>query len=166
LKKDLIIAFFLLLSLLIYVFYRTEKTIVNQLITFLFSAEYFIELQNMVRKFLPLNDKIIYSFPGAAWVFCATLTSKFVFIKFWKYKINLLYAPIIFVTIVEVLQFCKITNGHFDIFDLIFSLIFWVVAAFFFNYRESKQNLINPLNANSVVCAMSYMVVFLSDVRE
>lgn len=166
LNKYLLIAFFLLFCLLIYVFFRTDKTIVNQLLTQLISKEDFIELQHMVRESIPLNDKIIYSLPSAAWVFCTTLTSKFIFVKIKARQIQLRYAPIAYVVVVEILQYFGVTNGYFDFLDLLFSSVFWAAAAFLFNFGESKQNLINPINANSLVCVTSYLIVFLSVVVE
>jgi len=163
-KKYFLIIFTLLISLFIYLFYRTEKTIVTELLINLISFDSFKELQTSIRHLLPLNKYIIYSLPEGLWVFCITLTSKFLFIKISDKKINLVYIPLVFVVVLEIFQLIHLTNGRFDFWDIGFSVVFWLLANYVFSFKENKQNIFKPFNLNSSICIASYLIVYLAHV--
>ena len=72
-----ILALCLSACLFIYVFYRTEKTLVNYIATALLSKEGYKGVKEIIVSVLPLKDIIIYSLPEGLWVFCITITSSF-----------------------------------------------------------------------------------------
>ena len=88
--------FFILISLslglFIYLFYRTEKTVINEIFIYITSFDRFIELQKVITNLITLNKHIIYSLPEGIWVFSITLTAKFLFLKIGNHKINLLFS--------------------------------------------------------------------------
>lgn len=163
-KKYLLITLCLLFSLFIYLFYRTEKTVANKIFISLISFDSFIELRNSIKNTLPLNRYIIYSLPEGLWIFCITLTSKFLFLKIGKHEVNLLYMPLVFAISLEFFQLFQITNGYFDFWDIGFSIVFWAIATYLLPSWNIKQNILTPLNSNSFICVLSYLIVYLAHV--
>lgn len=163
-KKYFLIISPLLVSLFIYLFYRTEKTIATELFINVISFDNFKELQTSIRHLLPLHTYIIYSLPEGLWVFCITFTSKFLFIKISDKKINLVYIPLVFVIVLEIFQLIHLTNGRFDIWDIGFSIVFWALANYVFSSKENTQNIFKPFNLNSCICIASYLIVYLAHV--
>jgi hypothetical protein len=163
-KKYFLILLCLLCSLFIYLFYRTEKTIVNEIFISLISFDSFTELKSGIKNALPLNEYIIYSLPEGLWVFCITLTSKFLFLKVGKREINLFYVPLIFAIGLELFQLINLTNGRFDFWDIGFSIIFWAIANYLIPFKETRQNILAPFNVKSFICILSYLIVYLSHV--
>ncbi len=76
--------------LFVYLFYRTERTVVTEMFISLISFDRFIGLRKNITNALPLNKHIVYSLPEGLWVFCITLTSKYYFLKFGGRKLNLI----------------------------------------------------------------------------
>jgi len=163
-KEHLIISLALAISLFIYVFYRTEHTVVNKIIISFFSNDKFIELQGLIRKWLPLNEFTVYSLPEGLWVFCITLTSRHYYLKIRNIIINLFYLPLIFAVGLELLQLSHFTRGRFDIWDVFASVLFWLCAIIGFSRRLELQNIFKPLNTQSMVCLFSYVIVYLAHV--
>ncbi|WP_113635119.1 hypothetical protein [Nubsella zeaxanthinifaciens] len=163
-KKYVAIGLALLVSLLIYLFYRTEKTVVTCLFIQLVSAENYLLLKHSIVNAVPLNNMLIYSLPEGLWVLCITLTSKNYDINFGKWRLNCTFIPLIFCFTLELLQLFHITNGRFDIVDIIFSLVFWLLANGFWNEKMERQNLLKSRNANALICLASYCIVYLAHV--
>ena len=153
----------LLICLFIYMFYRTEKTVINEIFIYLFSKNIYFELKKNIASILPLNDLIIYSLPEGLWIFCVTLTSKFYFIKVLNFKFKLVYFPLIISICLEFSQYFHLTNGKFDFFDIIFSFIFWSLANYL-TLNNSLKNILNPINIRSSFCFFSYIIIYLSHV--
>lgn len=154
----------LLFSLFIYLFYRTEKTVINQLLIALFSRGRFTAWRTFVTAALPLNKHIIYSLPEGLWVFCITLTSNFLYVTVYKRKINLLFLPLVFSIGLELLQLLHITNGRFDFWDIGVSISCWGVAVVIMKRKSVTQNMLKPFTVNGFVCVMSYLIVYLAHV--
>lgn len=154
----------LLLSLFIYLFYRTEKTVVNELFMWLTSPELYFKVRAQITELIPLQEHIIYSLPEALWVFCITLTSKFLFVKIGKHRVNLVFAPLFFVIGLEFFQLFHLTNGRFDFWDIGLSILSWSIANYFVKSEVDKQNLLAPINGRSMTCLLSYLIVYLAHV--
>jgi hypothetical protein len=163
-KQYFFIILCLLISLFIYLFYRTEKTIINEIFIAIISFDSFIELRSSIKNVIHLNEHIIYSLPEGLWVFCITLTSKHLFLKVDNRKINLVYFPLIFSIGLELFQLLHLTNGRFDFWDIAFSLVFWVIAYYLSPYKSTRQNILNPFNFRSFICVISYLIVYLAHV--
>lgn len=161
-KNYLIIFLFLLVSLFIYMFYRTEKTLINEIFIWHIPYDQLFEMRLMVTNAIPLHEHIIFSLPEALWVFCITVTSKPFFLQFGKHKFDLLYLPLIFSIGLEVLQLLHFTNGRFDFWDIGFSVLFWGIATFLVKYNNYTQNLFHPFTIHSLICVLSYSIVYLA----
>jgi|TARA_B110001452_G_C15218790_1_gene422518 hypothetical protein len=163
-KNYFFILISLSLSLFIYLFYRTEKTVINEIFIYITSFDRFIELQKVITNLIPLNKHIIYSLPEGLWVFSITLTSKFLFLKIGNHKINLLFVPLIFSIGLELFQLLNLTNGRFDFWDIGVSILFWFVANYLIPYKTIHQNILNPFTTRSLICVFSYIIVYLAHV--
>ncbi len=154
----------LLLSFAIYLFYRTEKTVINELFITIVSFGKFVEMQQRIPNALPLNSHIIYSLPEGLWVFCITLTSRCLFVKVGRKEMDLLFVPLIFSIGLELFQLFHLTNGRFDWWDIGFSILFWAIAHYLIEYRSTRQNVLHPFTTRSFVCILSYGIVYLAHV--
>lgn len=163
-NKYFLITLSLAISLFIYLFYRTEKTVVTDLFISLISLNEFLNLKVSIVNNLILNEHIINSLPEGLWVFCITLTSKNLFLKIENREINLLYLPLVFSIGLEFFQLFNLTNGRFDFWDIGFSIGFWAIANYFAKQTSSKQNILNPFDSKSIICILSYVIVYLAHV--
>jgi hypothetical protein len=163
-KHHFLIIAALLISLFIYLFYRTEKTVVNEIFISIVSFNTFFEMREHVAKMLPLNEHIIYSLPEALWVFCITLTSKLLYIRIGNRKFNLLYVPLLFSIGLELFQLLHLTNGRFDFWDIGLSILFWAIANYLIKNARTRQNILVPFNTRSLICLLTYLIVYLAHV--
>ncbi|SKB87059.1 hypothetical protein [Daejeonella lutea] len=165
-KNYLLIGTALLLSLLIYVLYRTERTVVNEILLTIISSGEFHALRNHITSALPLNDHIIYSLPEGLWVFSITITSRLLFIKVKGTEFNLIFIPLLFSIGLEIFQLLQFTNGRFDFWDIGASVFFWIIARYAVLDNQERQNIFDPVNFRSVLCILSYIIVYLAHVWE
>jgi hypothetical protein len=148
----------------IYLFYRTEKTVINEIFIAVFSYDTFTALRKHIAAALPLNEHIIYSLPEGLWVFSITLASKLLFIRAGRYQINLLYLPLLFSIGLECFQLLHLTNGRFDFWDIGVSILCWIIAAYLAPIPNQRQNILYPFKTRSAMCMLSYLVVYLAHV--
>jgi hypothetical protein len=154
----------LLVSLFIYLFYRTEKTVVNEIAISIISFKTYALLKASVVSFLPINEIVVYSLPEGLWVFCITLTSKPYYLKLNNWRINCVFIPLIFCFSLETLQLLHLTNGRFDFMDIGVSAMFWLIGNYGFSDKSDKQNILTSLNSKTMVCLTTYCIVYLSHV--
>ncbi len=163
-KNDWLIVLSLLVCLFIYLFYRTEKTVINQLFISVFSVDTYAAFRNVITENLLLNKHVIYSLPEGLWVFCITLTSKYLYIKIGHRNIRLIFIPLLFSIGLELFQLLHVTNGRFDFWDIGFAIFFWLLAHYFITPVNAKQNIFRPFNTASGICLFSYLIVYLAHV--
>lgn len=163
-KKYIFTCVSLLISLFIYLFYRTERTVVNDIVIRIISFQTYTILKAYIVNALPLNNIVIYSLPEGLWIFCITLTSKPYYIKLNNWRVDCVFIPLIFSFILEILQLVHITNGRFDFMDIGFAAVFWILGSYFLNDKSEKQNIINTPNSKTIVCLASYCIVYLAHV--
>ena len=156
----------LLVSLAIYLFYRTDKTVVNEILIRTISFDNYVALRHAVSRFLPLNEFVIYSLPEGLWTFCITLTSRPYYIQRKSLRIDCVVVPLICCIGLEIAQLLHITKGRFDPMDIWATIFFWGIAAFAFGNKVNKQNLLTPINGRRMVCFISYGIVYLAHVLE
>lgn len=154
----------MLVSLFIYLFYRTEKTVVNEIFIQLITFTRYSSLKESVNDFLPLNELVIYSLPEGLWIFCITLTSKPFYIQVNQLSIKCVYFPIVYAIGLEIFQMLHFVNGRFDFMDIWISLLFWLLGIYIFKDTTADQNIFNKLNANKLFCICSYSLVYFSHV--
>jgi len=163
-RKYILILIALFISLFIYLFYRTDRTLVNQLFIHLISPVTYSKLKASIAGALQLSDVIVYSLPEGLWVFCITLTSRYYYVRLMGRQVDCLYIPLFFSVGLELLQLFHITNGRFDFMDIFVSLIFWMLGAYRIKSHYQKQNILTQLNFKSAVCLLSYGIVYLAHV--
>ena len=163
-KKYIPISISLLISLFIYLFYRTERTLVNQLVYNVISFDTYSRLKASIASAFPLPDVVIYSLPEGLWVFCITLTSGHYYIKIGGRCIYCLYIPLLFSVALELFQLLHITNGRFDFMDIGISFAFWLLGLYANAPKTEKQDILSRLNLNATICLVSYCVVYLAHV--
>lgn len=163
-KKHLVIYASLLVCLFIYLFYRTDRTLVNGIVIGLISPERFTAIKTHIANAIPLGKTVIYSLPEGLWVLCITLTSKPYYLRLFGRRIYCIFAPLIFGFTLEILQLFHITNGRFDFMDLAATFIFWLPGCILFSSPSEKQNIFGRPDAGSVFCLCSYSIVFLAHV--
>jgi hypothetical protein len=153
-----------MICLFIYSFYRTEKTIVNQLTIWLVTTQNYHSVKTTIVSSLPLNDWIIYSLPEALWIFCVTILSKNFFIQWNSWSIKCKYIPLMICTLLELMQLIQLTPGTFDVRDIVFIVLFWIMAILFSTNPRLKENIFKPLNRKSLFCLVSYLIIYLAHV--
>ena len=163
-RKYILICVSLFFSLFIYLFYRTDRTVVNEIVIRMFSFETYTMLKSHIVKVLPFNNIVIYSLPEGLWVFCITLTSKPYYIRLNNWRVDCVFIPLIFCFCLEIFQLFHFTNGRFDFMDIGISAIFWLIGNCAFDDKSVKQNVLASLNSKSMVCFATYCIVYLSHV--
>ncbi|MES3018121.1 MAG: hypothetical protein V4721_10090 [Bacteroidota bacterium] len=163
-KRYWLVVTALLVSLFIYVFYRTEKTVVNEMLLTIISRDTFFGLRKIIINVLPLNEHLIYSLPEGLWVFCITFTSKHLFLKLAGRAINLVFVPLVFSIGLELFQLLRLTNGRFDFWDIGASIVFWTIANYSMIDNRERQNVLSPFNYRSLILIASYLIVYLAHV--
>jgi hypothetical protein len=154
----------LIISLFIYTFYRAEETNVNLLLKYVFQSD-FQSIQVHIREAIPLHSVIIYNLPESLWVFSITLLGANLFIRIKHRKIYLIYFPIVFVLLLEILQLLKITDGTFDLLDIVISSAFWLLAlAYCSTYVSSLRELKNN-RARFILFIIVFSLAYLSDLN-
>lgn len=163
-RKYILISISLLISLFIYLFYRTERTLVNEMLIRIISFEKYTALRAYIVNALPLNSIVVFSLPEGLWMFCITITSKPYYIVLRNRRIDCAYIPLVFCFTLEILQLLHITNGRFDFVDIGVFIVFWVLANYVFTLKTPKHNLISRPNFKTVICVASYGIVYLAHV--
>lgn len=163
-RNYILIGISLLISLFIYLFYRTDRTIVNEIVIRLISFDKYTTLKAHIVKILPLHNMVIYSLPEALWIFCITLTSKPYYVRLNNRRFDCLFIPLIFCITLEILQLFHITNGRFDFMDIGMSVIFWILGSYILGNEPEKQDILTRPNPKMIVCLVSYCIVYLAHV--
>jgi hypothetical protein len=146
----------LLISLWIYVFYRTEYTVINHIVTYFAPSHYFRELKLTIHTFLPLSKFVIYSLPEGLWVFATTIISGNVVLKIRKIEMHIIYMPLIMACLIEFIQYIGLSRGVFDWFDVMVIIFFWTLG-----YIFVKRNDV-PKTSNVTYVLFTYISVIFS----
>lgn len=163
-EKYILIGFALLVSLFIYLFYRTERTLVTDIFIKMISFDTYLNLKIFVINAFPLNKLIIYSLPEGLWVFCITLTSKPYYIQLKWWYLDGIFIPLVFCFTLELLQLFHVTNGRFDVMDIVTFVLFWILGCLILINKAEKQNFFGIPMSKSFVCLASYCIVYLAHV--
>ena len=154
-----------LTSLFIYLFYRSEKTVVNELITLILPDETYVNIKIGIVDAVPLNTLIIFSLPGGLWVFCATVLSRDFYLRIKNQKIQLSLLPALFAIGLEFSQLIHLTNGRFDLWYILFYLLFWLIASYSNKVGQSQKNILSPLTLHGFTCLVCFVSVYLAHVN-
>jgi hypothetical protein len=165
-KRLFSIAAALSISLFIYVFYRSEKTVVNELLILILSYDTYTAIKSSVIHAMPLNKTLIFSLPGGLWIFCATNLSQDFYVKIRNHTIQVFLVPILFVIGLEFCQLIHFVHGTFDRWDIAFYLAFWLLAYYSFHPRCAQQNLWAPFTLRGFLCLACIFSVYLAHVSQ
>lgn len=146
----------ILFCVFICLFFRSDYTNANILLHKVFVSDY--SLSNSYK----LNNFVIYNLPEAMWVFSLTLLTLNYKLKLRKLTLSLVYLPLIYAWIAEFFQLANITNGTFDLLDVLFASATWFTAFILLKINENK--LINSKSSkNIIVFIILFCSVFLAD---
>ena len=162
--KYFIIALALLLSLFVYLFFRTEQTIVNYLFIKIWGGEPFYQSRAWVTARVNLSNFQMYSMPEALWILAITLLSKRYMIQLGNRHISLWYLPLILAFGFEFFQWMHWSNGSADLNDLLGAGLFWALGMTVFPEKEPKISLFQSFNIHALLCTGAYAVVYLAHV--
>lgn len=154
----------LLLSLFVYLFYRTEQTVVNYLVIAAIGEAPYWVIRDWMHQHIHLGSFGVYSLPEALWVLTITLLSKRYYLGLNRLKISLKFVPILLVVGFEWFQYAHWTNGRFDWIDLAGGFVFWVLGLLVLPEKEPKTSLLANWNFHCIACVLSYVIVYLAHV--
>jgi len=156
----------LITSLFVYLFYRSDHTVVNAIFSFFFSSEFYSELKLSVSSSLQLPSFFIFSLPEGLWILAITLASKSLFISVNGKRIELSILPIVIAVFFEIIQFAGLTNGTFDWLDLLSAFCFWYIGYFLIPAASANRKLFQSFDFNTILCLSTYLIVFLAHVSQ
>lgn len=153
------------ISLFIYLGFRTEKTLVNQWCIGLLGRPSWFALRTTLQHVWTPNAFIVYSLPGALWIFAITLLSRPFGIPFKKGNVPLWVLPMVVSVGFEVLQYLHVLNGVFDWHDLWSAVVFWGLGMWVVTPVYARLQPLPFFNLHRIVCGVSYAVVYLAHVN-
>ncbi len=154
----------LIICLFIYTFYRAEETNVNLLLKHVFHSD-FQSIRAHVSETIPLPSVVIYNLPEGLWIFSITLLGANLFLTITQRKIHIVYFPILFVLLLEILQLFKITDGTFDLLDIVISSAFWLLALAYCSTYESSLRELKNNRARFILFIIVFSLAYLSDLN-
>lgn len=150
----------LIVALVIYVLYRPDSTLVNQLFIGLFSTETLDSFRSLFSNKGVIKPYVIYSFPNALWIFSTTILSVKHSIHIFKWVLPLSITPVLYCLLLEMCQLLHLTNGTFDLIDVLTSIIFWALAIMCMktiDWHSIRVSWMKPM------VFFSYAILILSD---
>ena len=165
-RKTFSLALALSISLFVYLFYRSERTVVNELMVLILTLDTYAALKNSIANSIPLNAHIVFSLPGGLWIFCASVHSQDFYMQVRTYKLQLAFVPVFFAIGLELCQLLHLTNGRFDALDIGFYFLFWFLAYYYFPSKTSQQNILSPFTVRGFICVACFLSVYLAHVNQ
>ncbi|TDL99857.1 MAG: hypothetical protein C4K58_00990 [Flavobacteriaceae bacterium] len=147
----------LLVSLYIYLGFRTNQILVHQLVL---KSQLLYPYTSSIKPFWELPYWMIYNLPEGLWIFSLTLIAGVTRANESQKKV-LLFLPIFYVLVLEIFQGIHITDGTFDVLDLLYAFVFWLLA----KEVSTKLKVKIPKNYGRLLIIIFFVLVFLSDVK-
>ncbi len=163
-KRYYIALFSLLISLFIYLFYRTENTVCNQIFIWLFSRETYFFLKTSIQSNLHLPDSFVYSLPEGLWILSITITSFPFQVILKKRSFRLVFLPLFIGVFFEIFQLFHFSKGQFDWIDLLFAVNFWFLGYFLSQKTDYNSSGSPSFSFKKTTCIFSYLIVYLAHV--
>ncbi|MCB9425686.1 MAG: hypothetical protein H6584_01460 [Flavobacteriales bacterium] len=154
----------LLVSLLIYIFYRTPDTVINQLILLFLNENLYFSLRETAQNIISLPEVVIYSLPEGLWILSLTLSSMPFYIQIKNFKVPLIIFPPIIAIGFELIQYLHMTNGRYDTLDILYSLAFWGLSMIWYKKHNQQIDLFLSKSYATVICASNYLIVYFAHV--
>ncbi len=150
----------MLLGLFIYLFYRPDSTIVNHLFSLVFTQQQWQDFSLFFANKIPISALGIYSLPAGLWVLSATIITFGKSINIGRKSIDLSWIPLCYALGLELFQALHITDGTFDIKDIIVTLVFWLTGMI---YLRQIPEQIKSISISPTIIIASYLILFLAD---
>lgn len=112
---------------------------------------------------IPLNNIVIYNLPAALWVFSMTLFSYGLSVKIKQSTIRLIYVPILFVIVLELLQILNLTDGTFDLIDIILPILGYIFAILLLKFNTKTLQKKSSYKLKGIVYPFIFALVLLAD---
>lgn len=130
----------ILLAGFIYLFYRSTETVIFKIINTVISSDALIRLRLFFQFNFSLTSVLIYSLPGGLWLYSFSNLVLIFFNKNEKtqYVLTLLILFFIVCTL-ELFQYLQITDGTFDLIDLLF-YSFAILLSFITGKKSINKN--------------------------
>lgn len=125
--------------------------------------KYYYAKENILDK-LPLPQFVIYSLPEGLWVYSVTVASTHLYIPVWHRKLYLTSAPLLFSLILEWMQYTNRIKGNFDIWDIVCSVAFCLLAIILFRNHLPKYNIFKGITTRVAASITCFAFVYLAHV--
>ena len=153
----------ILLAGFIYLFFRTTDTVIFKITNSVISSDVLIGLRLFFQKNLNLTSAVIYSLPGGLWLYSFSNLVLIFFNKNQKiqYQLTLLFLFLIVCTL-ELFQYLNLTDGTFDLIDLLFySLaILWSFISGKKSLHKNQHYIISNLEAPPIFLLSGIVICF------
>ena len=155
----------LLISLFIYLIYRSKSTVINELMAWVLSPDTYTQIRINIRHALPLNEPVIFSLPGGLWVFCMTIISRDLYIMIRNYKVQIAVLPLVFVVGLEFMQLFHFNRGTFDLWDIGSYVTFWFLGYYGLPSHKPQQSVLSLFTLDGFICVSCFLSVYLAHVN-
>jgi hypothetical protein len=154
------------ISLAVYSLYRSVNTLINVLLCCMIPADQMRAVRLATNKLFPLPSFVVGSLPGGLWVFAATLVAKNSFITIRNYRVSLEPLPALAAVLIELLQWCGLTDGTFDPIDILAALAAWGIAGPLLAASTPSLHFAQMERWRMALCFGSYAILVLADVHK
>lgn len=117
----------LLCCVFLCIFYRDLNTNSNILLAFFFE-DFYVSTKSIIQESLQIPNFVIYILPTALWLFSITLLGTDLHLKIKNILIPFHFLPLSYLILLEILQLLSVTNGTFDIWDILVPMMGWILA--------------------------------------
>ncbi len=164
-KESLLGIGLLCIPLFIYLFYRTDRTVITHFARQLFGADAFYTVRKGVQARLPLSSFWVYSLPELIWVFVSTRLAWRLYFKLGHRQIGCVWVPLVFSLGLEIAQGTGLVRGRFDLWDCGAVLLGWGAGRQLYSPAALlPQRRLLPLNGASSAFLLCFSSVFLAHV--
>ena len=153
----------LVVSLGIFVLYRSEDCAVNLIVNATYRPTFLATARKVCLSHWPTSEFFVYQLPGGLWVLAATIVSWNVRVKTGNLRLDTGYLPLIVAISFEVFQLLGITDGTYDPGDVLAACLGFCVAGHL--RRETGESVIltSATGGRWIICLGSYLILFLAD---
>ena len=146
------------ICLFIYLFYRPNSILINSYSLHLFPN--YTELKTNINILAPLNEFFIYNLPSGLWVMALTICSGNYDILLFSKKIKLAHLPIALGLTIELFQLLGLTNGTFDIIDILTMVVFAFLS---FQLDKRHSIFIKPSKTQPILIFIGFTILFFGN---
>jgi hypothetical protein len=158
------VVFLLLVSGVIYLLYRTEKTAVTTLAASLIGTPVLKTLRLTAQRRCPLPSFVVYTLPEMLWTAAFTLLSGPFYLRLFGKRIACFWIPLLVASGLELLQLLPDFPGRFDWADLLGAIVSWAAIVWMSGMATPSQNLIGRLNRERLAFTGCYAIMYLAHV--